>query len=90
MNDGYGALMKALRERAGITQEKMAEELNVDQATISRYENGRQEPTMSFISRWGNITASKDVIAAYILDGSGAQMMQYIINQNFKEARNHA
>lgn len=91
MNDGYGALMRALRQRAGKTQEEMAEQLNVDQATISRVENGRQEPGINMIDRWGQITKSKEVIAVYLLDSiGGANVVQYLISQKYSEMRQNA
>ena len=34
------------REKMGITQDALAELLNVDRVTISRYENGSREPSI--------------------------------------------
>ena len=42
----WGKTVKALREKALITQAELAEMLDVSFATINRYENGRHEPTM--------------------------------------------
>lgn len=43
--------LRELRENAGITQKEIAEMLNVKPATISRYENGTNEPDTKTL-RW--------------------------------------
>jgi putative transcriptional regulator len=42
---GTGALVRELRSRLGLTQEKMAERLGVTFPTINRWENGRAKPS---------------------------------------------
>jgi transcriptional regulator with XRE-family HTH domain len=44
---GLGAWLKALRERAGLSQQELADRIGVDQASVSRWENGRGEPGVS-------------------------------------------
>ena len=39
-----GALIKELRRRLGMTQRQLAEQLNVDQGTVSRWERGAESP----------------------------------------------
>ena len=41
--------LKRFREREGLTQEQLAEKLNVDPTTISRYETAKRELTTSMI-----------------------------------------
>lgn len=43
--------LKALRMKRGITQLKMAMDLNMNQNTISRYESGEREPGLSDLIR---------------------------------------
>lgn len=52
-----------LRRSRGISQEKLAEELNVTQASISLYENGSNIPSDMLIS----ISAYFDVTIEYLL-----------------------
>lgn len=42
----YGAKLKELRMKLLITQTELAEKLGVSFATINRWENGHNEPTM--------------------------------------------
>lgn len=64
---GYGSILRACRERAGLTQEELAHKLHTDQANISRYESGKQEPSISFFQAWVENTQSPEVMAAFIL-----------------------
>jgi transcriptional regulator with XRE-family HTH domain len=44
---GFAAMLKALREKAGFNQQELADRLGVDQASVSRWENGISEPGIS-------------------------------------------
>jgi transcriptional regulator with XRE-family HTH domain len=41
---GFGVLLRNYRTQARITQQELAEALDVDPTTISRWENGRRNP----------------------------------------------
>lgn len=42
-----GSFLKELRKEKGITQEQVAEKLNVSARTVSRWETGRNMPDIS-------------------------------------------
>lgn len=42
-----GAFLKALRAEKGLTQEQLAGQMQVSSRTVSRWETGESEPTMS-------------------------------------------
>lgn len=42
----WGRNLAAAREAAGLTQKDLAEKLNVNWSTISRWEGGRMEPRL--------------------------------------------
>ncbi len=42
-----GSFLKELRKEKGITQEQVAEKLNVSARTVSRWETGRNVPDIS-------------------------------------------
>ena len=46
-----GDKLKALRKSYGYTQEKLAQLLNVDQRTISNWENGISEPSLELLAK---------------------------------------
>ena len=41
---GFQERLKSARQRLGLTQEALAEELNVTKASVSAWENGREKP----------------------------------------------
>lgn len=43
-------LLKTTRQRAGITQSKLADLSGITQSVISAYENGRRDPTVESLS----------------------------------------
>ena len=44
-----GEMLRKLRKQKGLTTYQVADQLNVTQATISRYENSLQEPSLSLL-----------------------------------------
>lgn len=56
---------KQLREARGFSQQKVAIDLNVSQATISKYERGEAEPDIGMIC---TIAKYFDVSADYLLE----------------------
>ncbi|SCK40871.1 helix-turn-helix transcriptional regulator [Streptomyces sp. WMMB 322] len=57
----FGAVLKAFRKRAGLTQEEFATRMSYSQQTIASVEQGRRFPTPEFVER-----------AEEVLDGFGA------------------
>ncbi len=43
--------LRSLRKSAGLSQKKLAEELGVDQRTVSAWENGICEPSYALLAR---------------------------------------
>lgn len=57
----FGLVLKQLREKAGISQELLSQECNLDRTYISLLERGLRQPSLSTIitiSRHLNIAAS--------------------------------
>lgn len=75
----YGAILKACRERKGLTQEELAFELNVNQSDVSKYENGFKEPTLSMVQAWMSNTQAQEVLVAFICGVDGLGIMQHIM-----------
>ena len=45
----FGSRLKALRERAGITQQEFSEKVRIPVNTIARYEHGEQKPSRAIV-----------------------------------------
>ena len=50
-NREFPATMAELRKRRGLSQRRVAEDLQISQALLSHYENGTREPRLDFVCR---------------------------------------
>ncbi len=75
----YGGILRACRERKGLSQEELAFELNVNQSDISKYENGSKEPTLSLVQAWLMNTQATEVLVAFLCGVDGLGIMQNIM-----------
>jgi len=50
-----GKRIRTAREKAGLTQEKLAKKLGIGKRTLINYENGRTEPTLSLLMKIADI-----------------------------------
>ena len=75
----YGGILKACRERKGLTQEELAFELNINQSDVSKYEGGYKEPTLSVVQAWLANTQAQEVLVAFMCGIDGLGMMQTIM-----------
>lgn len=74
----FGAILRAVRRKAGLSQEEMAEKMYVSRSTISRLENDRLKLTVEDAIRWGQITQAPEAIAAMLCGLDISQVMQII------------
>ena len=61
-----GALLKTLRKEKGLTQEQLAEQLNVSGRTVSRWETGNNMPDISLLTE---IAAFYDISIPELING---------------------
>lgn len=80
MKGDFGAILKATRVRAGLSQEELAARLNYNQSDISKFETGRKEPPASVFLRWFGETNAHEVAVAYLCGLDGITIMQNILN----------
>jgi len=73
-----GAILKACRTRAGLSQEELAHRLYINQSDISKYENDTKEPSISMFKEWATQTQTQEVVIAFILGIDGIGMMQQV------------
>ena len=62
----HSKMLKLFRKNAKKTQEEMAEELNLTQSCISKYENGNKTLDLPTFLRWVSATGSELPAAAMI------------------------
>lgn len=74
-----GALLQACRERAGLSQEEIADRLHTTQSTISRIERNRQSADLPTIVEWVDTTKSREVAVAYIFGMEGIEIINHIL-----------
>lgn len=51
----FGARLKTLRERAGLTQEQLAEQMDVSGQSVWDWENGRKRPGLGRVPRLSEV-----------------------------------
>lgn len=74
-----GAILRACRTRAGLSQEALADELYISQSDVSKYENDSMEPHLSTLQAWTNTTQTSEVMVAFIMGVDGLGIMQNIL-----------
>jgi transcriptional regulator with XRE-family HTH domain len=47
----FGRVIKAVRERQGVSQEKLAERAEIDRTYVSMIERGKRQPTLEVANR---------------------------------------
>ncbi|MFJ7933673.1 multiprotein-bridging factor 1 family protein [Sporosarcina sp. NPDC096371] len=76
----YGSILKACRERAGLSQAELAEQLFINQSDVSKFERGSKEPSMSTFQKWATLTQSPDVLVAFIAGMDGLTILSNVLN----------
>lgn len=64
----FGERLKRLREERGMTQEELAERLNISRSLLARYENGMRMPTALMLRQMRDILGTS---CDYLLTGEG-------------------
>jgi len=77
---GIGAILRAVRVRAGLSQEELAARLHYNQSDISKFETGAKEPPISVFLRWLRETNAHEVMVAYFCGLDGLTIMQTILS----------
>lgn len=76
----FGAVLKASRQRRGLSQEELAYELNINQSDVSKYETDIKEPTMNLFRDWATTTQAQDVLVAFITGFDGLSILEMIMD----------
>lgn len=74
-----GAVLQAVRMRAGLNQEDLAYKLHLSQSDISKIEKDRKLPALDTLARWTEVTNAKEVLVAYLCGIDGIAIMQSVL-----------
>lgn len=58
------AMRRAIRQAAGVTQQRIADELGVDRVTVTRWEAGRRHPRGELAARYTRLLDALQELAA--------------------------
>ncbi|RJX40909.1 XRE family transcriptional regulator [Paenibacillus pinisoli] len=75
----YGAILRACRDRIGMSQEQLAERLHRSRSAISKLENDQQELDVRTLTQWAEITGAREVVVAFICGIDGLSILQSLI-----------
>ena len=72
-----GELLRMCRERAGLTQQQLADKLCYERSTIAKIESGAiQYPSYAIVKSWAKATNSEDIISLDIYGKDAWQKMR--------------
>jgi transcriptional regulator with XRE-family HTH domain len=87
----FGQLLKELRKAARMSQEELAEHLDVSRTTIAKTESGHNLPKARFVERSCRLFDSTDLVAKYILIQEDKKeltaLATVLANENFSIAK---
>jgi len=75
-----GALLRACRERAGLSQEELAYLLNRSQSCISKFEMDKKIPDIYTFSQWIQITQAHEVAIAFLYGMDGISILYRLLS----------
>lgn len=64
-------LLGVCRERAKLSQQELAKKLFVDQAIVSKVENGKLTPSYTLVKQWAEATGGADLLGMDFVGNSG-------------------
>lgn len=74
-----GAILKACRVRAGLSQEQIAAKLYISRSNISKLETDQLKLDVPTLIQWANVTNAKEVVVAFLMGVDGVTIMSTIL-----------
>lgn len=74
-----GPILRALRIKAGFTQDRLAEELNRTRSCVSKFENNRKVIDMPTFMQWVSATNMPEVAVAMMYGMDGIQIINDLL-----------
>lgn len=76
----FGAILQACRERAGLSQEEIAEKLHRSRSCISKFENDKKTLDAQTLIEWAKATQANEVVVAFLYGMDGLGMIQNVMS----------
>ena len=76
----FGSVLRAMRKKAGMSQEDVALELHMSISNVSRLETDKYELKAADLVRWCNVTQMQEVLIAFTCGVDAVSIIQNIIN----------
>lgn len=74
-----GGVLKACRQKAGLSQEELADKLYINQSDVSKYENDVKEAPASILQAWMVNTQSAEVMVAFLYGIDGLKIIESVL-----------
>ena len=93
MTSTFGTRLKEFRDARGWSQERVGFELEVSKATVSKWETGRAEPSLTNLAKIRRLYAPDGLTLDYLIDGtyaaakSKAEARRYVSEATRESAR---
>lgn len=75
----FGAILRACREHAGLTQEEIADKLHRSRSCISKLETDKKTLDVATLIQWVDVTASKEIMVAMLCGVDPVLILQNIL-----------
>ncbi|MED3687315.1 helix-turn-helix transcriptional regulator [Peribacillus butanolivorans] len=75
----FGSVLQACRERAGLSQEELAHQLNRTQSCVSKFEKDRKVPDIGTFMQWVQVTNAPEVAVAYLYGMDGINIIHQLL-----------
>jgi len=74
-----GSVLRAVRERAKLSQEELARRMHRSPSCISKYENDRKVIDLPTLMQWAEETNAREVVVAFLYGMDGISMLARLL-----------
>lgn len=75
-----GVVMQKCREKAGLSQERLALLLNRSRSCISKIENGRKVLDAQTLYQWTEATGTREVFVSFLYGADAPSIIQNVLS----------
>lgn len=75
-----GVVLQKCREKAGFSQERLAELLNRSRSCISKIENGHKVLDAQTLVQWTEVTGTREVVVSFLYGMDSVSIIQNVLS----------